>query len=84
MKKLIILTLLSSIVLFTTSAFAATVGSTSKKGSVLKWPLIDIQQEDKTDTIIHISNDNTYRVQVKCYYMNEVKGRLDFSFYLTN
>jgi hypothetical protein len=44
---------------------------------MLKWPLIDIQQEDKTDTIIHISNDNTFGVQVKCYYMNEKRLILD-------
>jgi len=72
----------------TTTVFAqpppsVPVASTSQKGSVLKWPLIDIQDDDATDTIIHISNDNTIGVQVKCYYLNEKKGRRDFSFFLT-
>jgi len=69
--------------LLATSAGAQNVASTSQKGSVLKFPYIDIQPGDTTDTIIHISNDSNEPVQVKCYYVNERKGRRDFAFKLT-
>jgi hypothetical protein len=82
MRKSVTLGLLLSAVLFTTPA-SAQVASTSIKGSVLKFPLIDIQSEDTRTTIVHISNDGNSAVNVKCYYMNEAKGRRDFAFKLT-
>lgn len=66
----------------TTSAFAATVASTSKKGSLLVFPLINV--EPNADTTIEISNDYTATVHVECKYINEWKGRVDFDFDLTS
>jgi hypothetical protein len=63
-------------------AFAAqNVGNTSQKGSLLIFPQIDASYH--AETIIRISNDNNQGVDVKCYYMNEAKGRRDFQFRLT-
>jgi len=64
-----------------TPAFAQTVANTSQKGSLLIFPLIDVRGE--TSTIIQIANDNNATAYVKCYYMNERKGRRDFEFKLT-
>jgi len=64
-----------------TPAFAQTVANTSQKGSLLVFPLIDVRGD--TSTIIQIANDNNVKVPIKCYYMNERKGRRDFEFVLT-
>jgi hypothetical protein len=65
-----------------TSAFAAqNVANTSQKGSLLIYASIDVSEG--TDTIVRMSNDSNLSVTVKCYYMNEKKGRRDFSFKLT-
>jgi hypothetical protein len=65
-----------------TPAFAAqNVGNTSQKGSLLMFSQIDASYH--AETIIRISNDSFTGVWVKCYYMNEAKGRRDFRFRLT-
>jgi hypothetical protein len=69
-----------------TAAIAATgasaqVANTSQKGSLLMYARIDVRSG--YDTIVRITNDNNKSVDVKCYYMNERKGRRDFGFTLT-
>jgi hypothetical protein len=63
------------------------VANTSQKGSLLIWPLINIDPSvdpgGVSDTIIEISNDQNLTVHVECYYVNERKGRVDFDFFLT-
>jgi len=58
------------------------------RGSVLVFPLINV--DPLVDTFIEISNDQTvglngtsYGVSVKCEYVNELKGRNSFTFFLT-
>jgi hypothetical protein len=64
------------------SALAAqNVANTTQKGSLLIWPLINV--DDGADTLIEISNDHFRAVKVECYYVNEKKGRVDFDFHLT-
>jgi hypothetical protein len=64
------------------SAFAAqNVGNTSQKGSLLIFPVINV--EPGSDTIVRISNDANTGVDVTCYYINERKGRRDFHFRMT-
>lgn len=74
------------------SGFAAqNVANTSQKGSLLVFPDIDVRQAVDADgnvvqnfaTIIRIANDGNQAIDVKCYYVNEVKGRADFMFKLT-
>lgn len=60
---------------------SAQVASTSKKGSLLVYPVINV--ESGSDTMIEISNDYTTTVHVECKYINEWKGRVDFDFNLT-
>lgn len=67
-----------------TAAFAAPVASTSKKGSLLVFPVININPEANADTLIEISNDYPATVHVECKYINEWKGRVDFDFDLTS
>src|SRR5271168_5282627 len=60
------------------------VASPAKLGSLLIWPAITINPTDSNDTIIEISNNNPSRsVEVECEYVNELKGRVDFSFSLS-
>ena len=60
------------------------VASPAKLGSLLIWPGITINPLDTNDTIIEISNNNPSRsVEIECEYVNELKGRVDFSFTLT-
>jgi hypothetical protein len=69
------------------SAFAAPtstvpgVANTSQKGSVLVFPRITVQADG--DTFIEISNDQNSPVNVECFYVNEEKGRDDFSFVIS-
>jgi hypothetical protein len=68
--------------LMTGPALAAqNVANTSQKGSLLIWPLINI--ENGNETLVEISNDSSHAVKVECYYVNERKGRVDFDFRLT-
>lgn len=64
------------------TAFAAqNVANTTQKGSLLIWPLINI--EGNNETLVEISNDGSHYVKVECYYVNERKGRVDFDFRLS-
>lgn len=56
------------------------VASPSQKGSLLIFPQITVDPEDRSDTFIEISNDLFAPVHVKCFYVNENKDRNDFSF----
>jgi hypothetical protein len=71
-----------SLVLCSGTAFAAqNVANTSQKGSLLIWPLINI--DSGAETLIEISNDANRTVHIECFYVNERKGRVDFDFHLT-
>jgi hypothetical protein len=84
-KRRVLLGLLLSVTLFTSPAFAAqNVANTSQKGSLLKFPLIDVRSEDRTTTVIHISNDQNADVNVNCIYVNERKDRTDFHFLISH
>jgi hypothetical protein len=66
------------------TAFGAqNVANTSQKGSLLIWPLINIDPANGTDTFIEISNDANKYTHVECYYVNGKKGRVDFDFHLS-
>ena len=70
----------------TSSALAAqNVANTSQKGSLLIFPLINVDQKSPTpyDTMIEISNDAISTVHIDCEYINEQKGRADFDFNVT-
>jgi len=64
---------------------AQNVANTNQKGSLLIFPLINIDQRGREakDTIIEISNDGTSRIHVECLYVNERKDRANFDFHLT-
>jgi hypothetical protein len=84
-KRRVLLGLLLSAALFTSPAFAAqNVANTSQKGSLLKFPLIDIRSADGATTVIHISNDQNATVNVNCIYVNERKDRTDFHFFISH
>lgn len=84
-KRRLLLGLLLSVALFTSPAFAVqNVANTSQKGSLLKFPLIDVRSEDRTTTVIHISNDQNVDVNVNCIYVNERKDRTDFHFLISH
>jgi hypothetical protein len=65
------------------SAFAVSVTNTAKKGSLLVFPMINVDPAAAADTIIEISNDQTTPVHVECFYVNEQKGRVNFDFELS-
>jgi hypothetical protein len=58
--------------------------NTSQKGSLLKFPYIDVRNEDAGTTTIEISNDANADVNVNCVYVNERKDRTDFHFLITH
>jgi hypothetical protein len=64
------------------SAYAApNVANATQKGSLLIFP--DIQVDDDENTIIRLQNDGSLAVDVKCYWMDGEKNRLDFIITLT-
>ena len=84
MKKRIIGPFLLAAALCSGPAFAAqNVGNTSQKGSLLIFPLIDVDTSNTSNTVIEISNDQVFAIHVECIYVNEKKGRVDFDFKLT-
>jgi hypothetical protein len=84
MNTRIVGTFLLGAILCSAPAFAAqNVANTSQKGSLLIFPLINIDQEDGADTLIEISNDQNRTVHVECEYINQAKDRVDFDFDLT-
>jgi len=71
-----------TIALSASAALAAqNVANASQKGSLLMFPLIDVSSGYRT--VIRIANDAGAGISVKCYYMNQTKGRNDFVFRLT-
>jgi hypothetical protein len=76
--------ILLSIGLSSSATLAAqNVANTSQKGSLLIYPAVDVDPEDRASTLIEISNDENSPIQVECYYVNEKKGRVAFDFELT-
>ena len=70
-----------AVALFAAPAVAqttTTVGSTSQLGSVLIFPHVPVTTG--TDTFIEISNHSAGPINLECSYINEKKGRVDFSF----
>src|SRR5919108_4640702 len=64
---------------WTGSASAAVpVGNTTQKGSLLIFPRVDVSS-GKT-TIIRITNAVSAIVDVKCYFMDVEKNKVDFQF----
>ena len=63
---------------------AQNVANTSQQGSLLIFPLINVDPYDNSDTFIEIGNDQSSSVNVECEYVNEEKGRVDFTFTLTH
>ena len=71
-----------SVALLSTSAFAvAPIGNTTQKGSLLIFPRIDVS--GNKDTLIRITNDYSKPVQLKCYFMDIDKNKVDFEVKLT-
>ena len=74
MKKRMLIALVTafSLLAFGASCFAGnpnrSVANTSKKGSLLIFPLIQIGAKDSQDTIISITNDYTSSVKIQCLY----------------
>ncbi len=62
---------------------AQNVANTSQKGSLLIFPYITVEPALNHNTLIEIANDENTSVHIKCYYVNERKGRVDFDFDLT-
>jgi hypothetical protein len=66
------------------SAFAVqNVANPGQKGSLLIWPAILVDPVHNEDTLVEISNDANNPVQIRCEYVNELQGRVDFSFGLS-
>jgi hypothetical protein len=64
------------------TAYAApNVAQNTQKGSLLIYPDIDVRAP--VQTIVRINNDGPRDVQVKCYYLDGYKHRVDFQFELT-
>lgn len=88
MKKCMLIALIT---IFTLSVFGAlcfaqidrTVTNTSKKGSLLVFPLIKVNLAAGQDTIVKISNDFYQKVKVKCYYRYFPCSHEDFVLTLT-
>lgn len=84
MNRRIIGAALVAAALFSSPALAAqNVASTSQKGSLLMFPLITINSENASDTIVELSNDSYGAVHIECEYVNQRKGRVDFDFDLS-
>jgi len=79
MKKLFAF---GAVLAMASGAYAAPdVAQASQKGSLLVWP--DIRVDGNWATLIRISNDGDQDVDVKCYWMDGNKNRLDFVFEIT-
>lgn len=84
-KRLAVLgaTLTLAMVSFTAMGQTATTRVTNgeQKGSLIFWPRIDLTP-GKT-TVISLTNDGNSAVDVKCYYMDANKERVDFQLELS-
>jgi len=82
MKKSLVLISAIAALCAGSSAYASqNVANTSQKGSLLIWPLINV--EGSHGTVVEITNDSNQPVHVECEYVNESKGRINFDFELT-
>jgi hypothetical protein len=65
---------------------APNVTNVTQKGSLLVWPfvnVVEIPQVVTTDTLVRLQNDGSLDVDVKCYWMDGNKNRVDFIIPLT-
>jgi len=68
-------------------ALAGPRANTTQVGSLLIFPKITVDPADSpgsSNTLIEISNDQSAPVHIKCWYVNERKGRVDFNFDLSS
>jgi hypothetical protein len=79
MKKLLVMA--GALALAGTAYAAPNVAQNTQKGSLLVYPDIDVRAP--VQTIVRINNDGPRDVQVKCYYLDGYKHRVDFQFELT-
>lgn len=79
MRKLFVLGV--ALALAGTASAAPNVTQNTQKGSLLIFPDIDVR--GSVQTIVRIQNDGPRDVQVKCYYLDGYKHRVDFQFELT-
>jgi hypothetical protein len=82
-KRIVGLTLLAAALGGGPALAVQNVANTSQKGSLLIFPLIDVDPADSSNTLIEISNDQNAQVQLECNYVNEKKGRVDFGVHLS-
>lgn len=59
------------------AAAAPNVANTTQKGSLLIFP--DIRIDDGWNTLVRIQNDGTLDVDIKCYWLDGNRNRLNFS-----
>jgi hypothetical protein len=87
MKRYTVVGVTLSLALFSSAVLAApNVVNTTQKGSLVVFPEIDV--DGSRNTIIRLTNDNTSRINVKCYYgefTDDIynKPTRDFQFKLT-
>ena len=82
MKKLSILAV--ALALAGTAAAAPNIAQNTQKGSVLIFTDIDVRAAPfLMQTIVRIQNDGPRDVQVKCYYLDGNKHRVDMQFEIT-
>ncbi|MGE3843318.1 MAG: hypothetical protein AB7I50_17240 [Vicinamibacterales bacterium] len=63
---------------------APNVTNVTQKGSLIVFPAISIAGlQSNVDTLVRIQNDGSSDVDVKCYWMDANKNRVDFIFPLT-
>lgn len=79
MKKLYLTAM--TLVVATSATAAPNVANTTQKGSLLVFP--DIRVDGTWNTLVRIQNDSNSDVDVKCYWMDGNKNRVDFQFPLT-
>ncbi|MGE3843744.1 MAG: hypothetical protein AB7I50_19405 [Vicinamibacterales bacterium] len=71
---------IATLVLATTAQAAPNVTNTTQKGSALMFPdvRIDIDAATPWNTLIRLQNDGADDIDVKCYWMDGNKNRVDF------
>jgi len=79
MRKLFVLGV--ALAMAGTAYAAPNIAQNTQKGSVLIAPDIDVRGQ--VQTIVRLSNDGPRDVQVKCYYLDGYKHRVDMQFELT-
>ena len=79
MRKLFVLSV--ALAMAGTAYAAPNIAQNTQKGSVLIAPDIDVRGQ--VQTIVRLSNDGPRDVQVKCYYLDGYKHRVDMQFEIT-